>query len=424
MKSRLAHLLRPAARRIVALRRNVKLSISILLDLAVAYGAASFGISVYRLLCSCALTPEETNGLPIALALGCVAIFFGTGLYRPMLRYRNATIIFPVLLSTSVAALVVGAGLDMLVEQPTVGPMVGLLWLGSVGLMLGWRLIGGTFLALANRQSVFRQTAVAIYGAGRAGAALAEAMQRDDGMLVRCFLDDDRQLHGRTLNRLKVYSPKAVGRLVGRGELDMVVLAMPSASPARRAAIINDLAQFQVKVETAPALEEILSGRRELTDLRAVTPEELLSREPVERDHALVAGELAEKCVMVTGGGGSIGSALCRVVLDHAPRKLVIFEQSEFALYKLEMELRKIIEKQGLPTQLEAILGTVLDAAEVERAITAHKVEIIYHAAAYKHVPLVEMNPIAGANNNVIGTYNVADAARQRAREMVNSFSL
>ncbi|MEQ1890673.1 MAG: nucleoside-diphosphate sugar epimerase/dehydratase, partial [Alphaproteobacteria bacterium] len=168
-----------------------------------------------------------------------------------------------------------------------------------------------------------------------------------------------------------------------------------------------------VRVETAPTLEEIISGWHRVSDIRAVSPEELLSREPVAPDLALLARELRGKSVLVTGGGGSIGSALCRAVIAHAPAKLIIFEMSEFALYSVERELRGQIDARGGPTRLICLLGSVLDKAAINRAIAVHSPHIVYHAAAYKHVPLVEMNPIAGAENNIFGTLNAAEAARQ-----------
>ncbi len=404
---------RRVAARLIDLSRAFKLSIAITIDAILTFGVSLFGVKVYEVLCACVVSSPVSLVLSLTFAAACLGIFLLTGLYRPMLRYRDTLIIFSVLASTTVAAVLLGFGLSVVLERSSVVPMVGILWLGLMALMLAWRLIGGSFLNWANRDLARRVTRVAIYGAGRAGIALAEAMDRDDRLDVLCFIDDNRQLHGRTHHGLKVVAPEKLPGLVERGSLDLVVLALPAISPTRRAAIINRLAELKVKVETAPSLDEILSGEQEATELRAVTAEELLSREPVAPDTALLARELGGRSVLVTGGGGSIGSSICRAVMAHAPAKLVIYEMSEFALYSIERELREWLENKGGRTQLVGVLGSVLDAASIDRAIEAHGIDIIYHAAAYKHVPLVEINPIAGANNNIFGTLNVVEAARR-----------
>ncbi len=393
--------------------RAAKLSISIFFDALPVLGVILLGVAGYQLLCRCTLGNLTLYAVTALLGFACIGVFMLTGLYRPMLRYRDTLIIFPVLGASGAAAAMIALGVAALAPVPNVLPMIGILWLGLMALMLAWRLIGGALLNSAVRDNQPDVTQVAIYGAGRAGVALAEAMEKDDTLKVICFVDDDTQLHGRTLHGVKVRDAGTLRQLAARGRLDLVVLALPSASPSRRAAIINQLAELEVKVETAPTLEEIISGWRRVSDIRAVSPEELLSREPVAPDLALLERELHGRSVLVTGGGGSIGSALCRAIIAHAPAKLIIFEMSEFALYTVERELREQIDVRGGRTQLICLLGSVLDRAAIGRAIAAHAPHIVYHAAAYKHVPLVEMNPIAGADNNIFGTLNVAQAAQQ-----------
>ncbi|MFZ5912689.1 MAG: polysaccharide biosynthesis protein [Pseudomonadota bacterium] len=396
---------------LVNLPRAAKLTICVIFDAAPVLAISLAGVYGYELLCQCVIRETVRYAAAMALGLVTLGVFVLTGLYRPMLRYRDPLIIFPVLVSTASAAGLIALGASVFSQLPHILPMTGLLWLGLVGLMLVWRLTGGAVLNLTARQGAPEASQVAIYGAGRAGVALAEAMAKDDTLNVVCFVDDDSQLQGRTVQGIKVRHAGALRRLAGQGRLDLVVLALPSASPARRAAIINQLAELQVKVETAPSLEEIISGWRRVSDIRAVSPEELLSREPVAPDLALLEQELRGRAVMVTGGGGSIGSAIARAVIAHAPSRLIIFEMSEFALYSIERELREQIAARGGRTQLICLLGSVLDDPGIKRALAAHRPEIIYHAAAYKHVPLVELNPIAGASNNITGTLNVARAA-------------
>ncbi len=393
--------------------RAAKLTISIIFDAIPVMAIALVGVAGYQVMCNCAPGEIFIYASVALISATCIGMFMLTGLYRPMLRYRDTLIIFPVLGASVAAAGIVALGVAALAPAPNIVPMIGILWLGLMALMLAWRLIGGALLNVAARDTRPDVTQVAIYGAGRAGVALAETMEKDDTLNVVCFADDNAQLHGRTLHGVKVRHADTLRNLAARGRLDLVVLAIPSASPTRRAAIINQLSELEVKVETAPTLEEIISGWRRVSDIRAVSPEELLSREPVAPDLALLARELRGKSVLVTGGGGSIGAALCRAIIAHAPARLIIFEMSEFALYSIERELREYIDARGGRIQLICLLGSVLDKAAVNRAMAAHNPDIVYHAAAYKHVPLVEMNPIAGAENNIFGTLNVAQAAQQ-----------
>lgn len=397
--------------------RPAKLSLSILFDAIPVLLISLTGMAGYRVLCNCAPGELTQTGMIVLLTLACIGIFFLTGLYRPMLRYRDPLIIFPVLGASTAAAVIIALAVAAFAPVPNLLPLIGILWLGLMALMLVWRVTGGALLNLAVRDTRPDVTQVAIYGAGRAGVALAEAMQQDDRLNLVCLVDDNAQLHGRTLHGVKVRHRDALRDLAARGRLDLVVLAIPSAIPARRSAIINQLAELEVRVETAPTLEEIISGWRRVSDIRAVSPEELLSREPVAPDMALLARELRGKSVLVTGGGGSIGSALCRAVMAHAPAKLIIFEMSEFALYSVERELRELIDARGGRIQLVCLLGSVLDKPALARAFAAHRPDIVYHAAAYKHVPLVEMNPIAGADNNIFGTLNVVQAAQRHGAE-------
>ena len=344
----------------------------------------------------------------------CVWVFLATGMYRPMLRYNDAVVIFPILGSTICAGLLVSLVVTLWCGEPAINIFIGIGWFFAVGGLHGWRLVAVALLNKAGRSKDEVARHVIIYGAGRAGAAIGEALTQGTNTKVYCYADDNRNLHGRTLNGAKIVSPIRIDELVNKGKVDLVVLALPATSTLRRAAIINQLAELPVRVETAPTLEEMLVGGQALTDIRGVSAEELLSRDPVTPDLQLVTDELRGKTVLVTGGGGSIGSAICRAVIAHQPAKLIIFEQSEFALYSIERELREWLMASSQPVQLVPLLGSTLDKGVVERIFDEHVVDIVYHAAAYKHVPLVEMNPVVGAANNILGTYHVASAAHSR----------
>lgn len=406
--------LRHSARTIIDLPRNATLLLTAIVDFLVLSVIAAIGILAYGLSCACQIPSLSYYLLPVGVAGVTVLVSLATGLYRPILRYSDTIIIFPILNSTICAGLILSLGFTLWLGNPWVNLIVGPLWLVTVGIMHGWRLIAVTILNTAERQPHDIERRVVIYGAGRAGAGIGEAMTQDGRTELRCFVDDDRNLHGRTLCGVKIHAPDRIAALVQRAELDLVVLALPATSVLRRAAIINQLAELPVRVETAPTLEEMLVGGQALTDIRGVSAEELLSRDPVTPDLQLVTDELRGKTVLVTGGGGSIGSAICRAVIAHQPAKLIIFEQSEFALYSIERELREWLMASSQPVQLVPLLGSTLDKGVVERIFDEHVVDIVYHAAAYKHVPLVEMNPVVGAANNILGTYHVASAAHSR----------
>lgn len=404
--------LRSSARTIVDLPRNTTLFLTAIIDFFVLSAIAVIGLLAYGAFCRCQFEPSAYYLLPAAISAVTVLVSLATGLYRPILRYSDTIIIFPILNSTICAGLTISLGLTLWLGEPWVNLIIGPLWLVAVGMMHGWRLIAVTILNTAGRQRLNIERRVVIYGAGRAGAGIGEAMTQNGRSELCCYVDDDRNLHGRTLCGVKIHSPNRITALVQRGEVDLIVLALPATSTLRRAAIINQLAELPVRVETAPTLEEMLVGGHALTDIRGVSAEELLSRDPVTPDTELVTDELRNKTVLVTGGGGSIGSAICRAIIAHQPAKLVIFEQSEFALYSIERELREWSRASGQQVQLVPLLGSTLDHGQVERIFDQHTVDIVYHAAAYKHVPLVEMNPIVGAANNILGTFHVAAASR------------
>ncbi|MGY6627972.1 MAG: polysaccharide biosynthesis protein [Oceanicaulis sp.] len=258
---------------------------------------------------------------------------------------------------------------------------------------------------------------VLIYGAGDAGRQLLAALRERGEHAPVGFLDDDVLLHGARIGGLEVFNPAEIGHAAGATRADAVFLALPSATRARRKRILDLLEPYDLRVQTVPDINDILSGQAPISQIRAVKAEDLLGRDPITPDPALMAETIRGRSVMVTGAGGSIGSELCREILKQAPARLVLLDQSEFALYEIERALRAF----GGDCELIAKLGSVSDASRVASLLRRFDVNTVFHCAAYKHVPLVESNVIAAVRNNTLGTLALA---REAMAAGVGSFIL
>ena len=256
-----------------------------------------------------------------------------------------------------------------------------------------------TFAKKQNRKRV------AIYGAGLAGQQIAAALFRSDDYLPVCFIDDKASLQGQSLSGLNIYSPKRISNKLGKFQIEEILLAMPSVGRARKKEIIESFELADVKIMELPGVTQLVDGQVKVSDIREVDIIDLLGRDPVPPKAELLEKNIKDKVVMVTGAGGSIGSELCRQIVKHQPKLLVLFEMSEFALYSIDREL------QNSAVQIVPVLGSVTNQTKLERVIAAYQVQTVYHAAAYKHVPLVEANPFEGIYNTSIGTARSVDAA-------------
>lgn len=297
--------------------------------------------------------------------------------------------------------------------------------LGGLAIPAGFHVVFGlVFFALCATSrivllhvllSIYRQSAaitrVLIYGAGRTGMALAQALRARPDIVPVAFIDDNATLRDLIVAGLPVYSGVQIERLLDHHRIDRVILAMPSLSAHKQTHLSRRLERLGLEVETLPAFAHLI-GEADLVDkLRPTRPGALLAREEVDQDQRLAANSYRGQVVMITGGGGSIGIELCRQVLASRPRRLVLLELSELALYNAEMELSVLAEDGG--TEIVPVLGSVCDATLVARTLREKGVEVVFHAAAYKHVPLVEANPRAGLANNVLGTQVMAQQARE-----------
>jgi FlaA1/EpsC-like NDP-sugar epimerase len=247
---------------------------------------------------------------------------------------------------------------------------------------------------------------IVVYGAGDAGRQLAATLTGQGDTYVVSFLDDDRNLHGRDVSGLRVYPPDNLPTLINDFGVREVVLSMASLEPSRRQAIYSELSRYPVKVRTMPSLREIASGKYQVNQLREIDIDDLLGRSSVPAEPALLQQMVAGRTILVSGGGGSIGSELCRIIARFDPKALIVLEANEFALYQIERGLSR-----DPSLRLSPVLGSITDEALVRRTLQQHAVDVVFHAAAHKHVPLLESNVLEGVRNNVFGTLTLARCA-------------
>ncbi len=348
-----------------------------------------------------------------AVPATALPVFVFLGLYRTVLLYAGSKAFMEICKAVTIQALLLAALALLAIGNSLPLSLFIIYWLTSLVLIVGVRFATQASLrsAMRGRHSSRR---VIIYGAGSAGVELARVLL--DGCEIEpvAFIDDKRGFHGGEILGLEVYPRSALGSLILRHNVSQVLLAIPSASVERRNELLTLLERYPVQVKTVPSLHELVWERASVAQIRDVDIEDLLGREPVAPDRGLMAVCVTGKHVLITGAGGSIGSELARQILTLQPIQLVLFESSEYALYQIERELQKFQSARAgeiRKTEIVPVLGSVTDPAALEAVFRAFPIDTVYHAAAYKHVPLVEQNPAAGAYNNVFGTMFTARAA-------------
>ena len=353
--------------------------------------------------------------LPAALLIG-LPLYAFTGQYQGLTRYVGSLALYRLAGRNGLLVLLLAlVGVMLRLPLPPRSSWL-LLWLLLTGSTGAVRFaLRDLLLSLQNkpRHALIR---VAVYGAGAAGVQLAAALRHAGSHSVELFLDDAPRLWSRDINGILIQPPQILSERLA--DVDQVLLAIPSLSRSRRRRIVDDLQPLGIPVLQVPSMEEITSGRTRIDSLRPIAIEELLGRDAVPPDPRLLGPGIAGQVVLVSGAGGSIGAELCRQILALRPRRLVLLERSEPSLYAIDQELRR-----SLPAAVElvAVLGSVADRELVGRVLQEQAVQVVFHAAAYKHVPLVQANPLAGLANNVLGTLVLARAA---ARSGVASFTL
>lgn len=339
-----------------------------------------------------------------------VFIFARLGLYRAVVRYMGVQAMMAVVKGVVLLALILFAmafvlRLDVFPRSiPINFALIAMLYVG------GSRLLVRSYYQWLIKHYSDKQ-AVIIYGAGGAGAQLANALASGREFYVVAFLDDDKSLWGSSVLGIPVFCPQKAPELVEKYQPERLLLALPSASRKQRKHALDMLEGLPVHVLTVPSMPEIVSGEATLDQLREVEVEDLLGRDPIPPRQELLDHSIRNKVVMVTGAGGSIGSELCRQILRCGPRKLILFEVSEFSLYRTDQDLNTQCRDENLTARILPFLGSVCNRSRVEAIMLRYDVQTVYHAAAYKHVPMVEHNVFEGIRNNVTGTQVVAQCS-------------
>ena len=402
---------------ILDLPRSAKRLIALTVDLILCM--LTTWIAYYLRLGEFIILGEHSEWERGALLAGAVSIsmalpiFIISGLYRAIFRYSG----WPALLVVARAISIYG------LLYASIFTVIGIYGIPrTIGIIqpILLLLFVGTSRALAriwlgdHYQSILRRAArpkVLIYGAGSTGRQLAAAIANSKEMQVAGFLDDDVHLHGQILNGQPIYSPENLDKLSKTLNISSILLAIPGLPRHRRNEILSQISCARVSVRTLPNVTDLAQGKVSLSDLRELDIDDLLGREPVAPNHILLARNLTGKVVMVTGAGGSIGSELCRQILAMKPTRLLLIEQSESALYSINQELEHKLPEHK--TALVPLLASVQDDDRIREIMSTWQPDTVYHAAAYKHVPLVEHNPAAGIKNNTLGTLRTAQTAAE-----------
>ncbi|EJK85734.1 nucleoside-diphosphate sugar epimerase/dehydratase [Rhizobium sp. AP16] len=397
----------------LALPRSTKRALALLVDASLCVLTVWFA---YCLRLDDWVILEGVEWLPaIVSLLVAIPIFIVLGLYRAIFRYAGMSAFMTVVKAVAIYALAfmtIFTAISVPGVPRTVGILQPLLLLIAIGLSRMWTRywLGNAYQRLLNRNQLAK---VLIYGAGASGRQLSGALANSAELNVVGYLDDDRNLHGSIMGGLPIYDPTDLPALVVSGDIKGVLLALPNASRQRRNEILESMRKARVTVRTMPDLTALAQGRVAVSDLRELDIEDLLGRNVIAPDRALIDKNIRGKVVMVTGAGGSIGSELCRQILKNGPSCLLLVEQNEFGLYAIHGELEKAAATSGnSEIRIIPFLASIRDDRRLRQIMEAWRPKTVYHAAAYKHVPLVEYNPVEGIRNNVLGTLTTAEVAR------------
>ncbi len=383
-------------------KRLISITIDIIFIVISAYGAYWARLGTVE-----PLSSPIARYVIIGTAITTIAVFIKLGLYRAVLRYLTFQALAVIALGSLLSAMsvtVFAFYFDAFVPR-SVPFIYGLFLCFLCG---SSRLI---FRFLVSQIDAKGKKRVLIYGAGAAGRQLAHALRTSETHRVVGFVDIDRALRNSVIMGLTVYDVSKVNYLIEKYGVKQILLAVPNASRTQRREILDSLVPFPAEVLTIPDMQDIVEGRASIDEFKDVDIEDLLGRDPVEPETNLMKANITNKVVMVTGAGGSIGSELCRQIIRQKPKVLVLFELSEFGLYQIDRELTLLIEKHKFNITVVPLLGSVQRINRISTVMKSFSVQTVYHAAAYKHVPLVEYNVVEGVRNNVFGTYYAAKAA-------------
>ena len=376
---------------------TVLLLIGLWLALSLRYGLWWFPTSIEQVVC-----------LVVATMSG-VSAFAVLGLYQWMVRYVSVQTVSLILRALVISALILSTSIMFLrVELPRSTPIIYILVASA--LVIASRFAAQYYLRRPMQKG---RVPIIIYGAGVTGTQLALTLHQSHDFRPVAFVDDTKRFNGMMVYGLKIYHPEKLAWLIAEYDVEQVLLAIPSLTQSRRREVLLSLEKYETKVSTVPAMNDILSGRARLDEIKEVDIEDLLGRDVVPPDASLMSSEITQKNVLITGAGGSIGSELCRQIIALAPQTLVLYEQGEYALYVIDQELQKYLQSHPSSSVVKvvAILGSVQNQQRITEIFSQFAIQTVFHAAAYKHVPLVEANIIEGVYNNVFGTLSVVKAA-------------
>ncbi len=408
--------------RLIRLSRRSKRALQVMADVVLVWCALWLAF-VVRLGELGAADPFGHHAWLFALTpLISVPIFIRLGMYRAVMRYFGNDALKSIFKAVSLSALLLALAVYWYRDSPAVIPRsmvlnywwLSLMMIGGLRLMMRQYFMGDWFSAERPNQIQIRDQGlyrVAIYGAGAAGNQLLAALRMGRSLAPVAFIDDDSSIAKRVIAGLRVYKPKHIKQMIEETGAQEILLAVPSASRARRREILELLGQYSIHVRSVPGFMDLASGRVKVDDVQEVDIADLLGRDPVPPQKALFERCIRNQVVLVTGAGGSIGSELCRQIISTSPKILLLFEHSEFNLYNIHAELGRRIKRESLAVQLIPILGSIRNPERLEEVMASWVVDTVYHAAAYKHVPMVEHNIAEGVLNNVFGTLFTAQAA-------------
>ncbi len=387
---------RPVKRLISVIYDCFAISLSLYLAWALRLGTPQIDVSWADFTC-----------LVITLCVS-ILVFIRLGLYRAILRFMAHQAVLSVIIGVFVSSITLATS-SYFIAEAYVPRSVPIIYVFTALFFVG--IPRAVIRNVVQMMSPKGEIKVAVYGAGVTGSQLLSSLQHSPDFHPIAFIDDDRKLQGSSIRALTVHPPRDITYLIEHKGLSKVFLALGNVSRSDKQRIVRHLENSPIQVQTIPPFSDIISGKARIEELRDVQIEDLLGRDPVEPNVELMQADITGKNVMVTGAGGSIGSELCRQIVQHAPKTLVLFELNEHNLYRIHEELSNTISQRKLNIELAPMLGSARYQQRVEDIMRSFKVDTVYHAAAYKHVPLVELNMIEGVRNNVFGTLHCAQAA-------------
>lgn len=357
-------------------------------------------------------SPDVSQFWPafVVSALVCLPVFGSLGLYRHVVRHMGNQAMWAVVKGTTITAIAVASVAYMVPLKgfPRSVPII--FWFLTLVYVSGSRFAVRAYFQYLQDKLKARQSVI-IYGAGSNGVELAQALTQQSSYVPIAFLDDAKNLQKRIINGLYVYPPRHLTKLIRDTDAKEIFVAVNSGASEDRRRIIQFLEPFSIRVRLIPDIDDLISGRQTVINIRDVQVEDLIGRNEVDPLPHLLSGSVAGRTVMVTGAGGSIGGELCRWIIRQQPKSLVLLDQSEFGLYQIRRELEQLSEVDGFHMPIAAVLGSVTNRQLMTRTLKSYSVDTVYHAAAYKHVGLVEENVIQGLKNNTFGTLHTAQAA-------------